>query len=480
MTETPNLNLALIDQGAQKHVIANRAFSTLDALVMLAVSGRDSATAPPDPQEGERHLVPETGWASHPGKAGRIAHFVENAWSFYVPKPGWLCFVASENVLLAFDGESWRPAIETAGPLQNLARLGIGTTADDTNPLSAKLNNALFAARTDGEGGDGHLRYKLSKESAGKTLSFLFQDNYSGRAEFGLTGDDDFHIKVSSDGATWREALTVDAASGRVTLPAGATNLRERLTADRVYYVAAGGGSDGNDGRSALTPFATIPHAIEIACRLDFDGHTVTISCADGAYPPFMMERGWVGGGRLVLRGNPSSPQNVTIISPSHAVIINAELGAGVLRLDGFKLSTTVDGSAVSLSGSGLVEIQNLDFGPAVWNHLYLANAFVRVRAIGDYAISGGAQTHVNATLGGSVTLTGRTVTLSGTPAFSQPFVSIGQCGRLSADGAVFAGAATGTRYAAFNNGVIFVNGAGPNVFPGDAAGYVFNGGQYI
>ncbi|MCB1328258.1 MAG: hypothetical protein KDK28_01805, partial [Maritimibacter sp.] len=35
----------------------------------------------------------------------------------------------------------------------------------------------------------------------------LFQTGFSGRAEFGLTGDDDFSVKLSADGSTWVEAL---------------------------------------------------------------------------------------------------------------------------------------------------------------------------------------------------------------------------------------------------------------------------------
>ena len=97
--------------------------------------------------------------------------------------------------------------------------LGVGTTADATNPFSAKLNNALFTAKTVAEGGDGDLRYKLSKEAAANTLSFLFQDNYSGRAEIGLTGDDDFHFKVSPDGSTWHDGIVIDRTTGRGTFP---------------------------------------------------------------------------------------------------------------------------------------------------------------------------------------------------------------------------------------------------------------------
>jgi hypothetical protein len=62
--------------------------------------------------------------------------------------------------------------------LQKLSAARRRTTADATNPFSAKLNNALWVAKTVAEGGDGHLRYKMSKESAAKTLSLLFQDNF--------------------------------------------------------------------------------------------------------------------------------------------------------------------------------------------------------------------------------------------------------------------------------------------------------------
>jgi hypothetical protein len=57
----------------------------------------------------------------------------------------------------------------------------------------------------------------LSKESASKTLSFLLQDNFSGRAEFGLTGDDDFHFKVSANGSAWVDALRLDKTTGLMT-----------------------------------------------------------------------------------------------------------------------------------------------------------------------------------------------------------------------------------------------------------------------
>jgi hypothetical protein len=49
----------------------------------------------------------------------------------------------------------------------------------------------------------------------------LFQTNFSGRAEIGLTGDDDFHFKVSPDGSNWLDAIAVDKATGKLALGQG-------------------------------------------------------------------------------------------------------------------------------------------------------------------------------------------------------------------------------------------------------------------
>ena len=62
----------------------------------------------------------------------------------------------------------------------------------------------------------GDLRYVLNKEDGAKVLSLLFQSGWSGRAEIGLVGDDDLVLKVSPDGAAWREAVRVDRQTGRV------------------------------------------------------------------------------------------------------------------------------------------------------------------------------------------------------------------------------------------------------------------------
>jgi len=225
---SPNLGLPLYQTKQDEfEVLHNEALSMLDALVMLAVKDRDLSAPPLSPALGDRYLVKATGTGDFAGMDDRVAQFDIGGWNFYAPLPGWTCYVQDERLLLVWDGDSWEPALDVLSgmaALQNVSLLGVGTTADATNPLSAKLNNVLWTAKTVAEGGDGHLRYKLSKESAAKTLSLLFQDNFSGRAEVGLTGDDDFHFKVSPDGSSWLEAIVIDRTTGKLLIGQGFTD----------------------------------------------------------------------------------------------------------------------------------------------------------------------------------------------------------------------------------------------------------------
>ncbi len=102
-------------------------------------------------------------------------------------------------------------AIAMAAANVSALYLGLGgASADATNRLSINAPASLF-----NHAGAGH-QVKVNKAAATDTGSFLFQTGFSGRAEFGLTGSDDFQIKVSPDGATWFNALQLERTSGRV------------------------------------------------------------------------------------------------------------------------------------------------------------------------------------------------------------------------------------------------------------------------
>ena len=73
---------------------------------------------------------------------------------------------------------------------------------------------------------------KLNKATAADTASITYEDNLSGRAELGLTGDDAFHVKVSPNGSSWYEALNIAQALGprdAADRPAGVSGDAEPL-----------------------------------------------------------------------------------------------------------------------------------------------------------------------------------------------------------------------------------------------------------
>jgi hypothetical protein len=136
---------------------------------------------------------------------------------------------------LRADGTWAAPPDPTA--LQNLSLLGVNATADATNKLAVASSAILF-----NNVGNG-MQVKVNKNAAADTASFLFQTNFSGRAEFGTTGDDDFHFKVSSDGSTWFEALTINRTNGVISLPQGLSALPSFTSSAKGVVPASGGGT---------------------------------------------------------------------------------------------------------------------------------------------------------------------------------------------------------------------------------------------
>jgi len=246
MNDTPNLALPYIFAAqAQKHVTHNEAIRALDCLVQLAVISQTLTTPPATPAEGDRYIVPSAASGDWSDQTNKIAAYQDGAWAFYAPKEGWLAWVTSANVLAIYAAGTWSAlpsggggsgGVSDHGLLMGLSdddhpqyhtdargdarympidpqAIGINATADTTNRLAVASPASLF-----NHDGNGH-QVKVNKNSAGDTASFLFQNGFSGRAEIGLAGDDDFHFKVSADGAAWHEGIKIDRATGRVNFP---------------------------------------------------------------------------------------------------------------------------------------------------------------------------------------------------------------------------------------------------------------------
>lgn len=224
MNDSANLSLPYLEAAqAQKHVTHNDALTLLDACVQLSVSDRNVVEAPLSPVAGVRYIIGASGVGDFAGRPNQIAYWDEAGWRFLSPQVGWLAWVVSQGALFVFDVDGWSAIESRLSELQNLRRLGIGAMADSANPFTAKLNAMLFAALSQEEGGSGDLRFTLNKQSAGASVSQIYQTAWSGRAETGLMGDDKFRIKVSSDGSAWRVGLEIEPFDGAASFAGGSS-----------------------------------------------------------------------------------------------------------------------------------------------------------------------------------------------------------------------------------------------------------------
>lgn len=207
----------ILQSQSQKEVTHNSGLDLIDSLLQAACVSVSVNTPPGSPVAGDCYVVgtsPTGAWA---GQAKAVA-FYTTGWNFIVPWEGLTVWANDTNILNTYDGSAWG-ATYNLSQFNNLTMLGINTTADATNKLSVSSSAILF----NNIGND--IQVKINKNASGDKASFLFQTGFSGRAEFGLLGDDNFTLKVSANGSTFFNALKMLAASGRVALKANATGL---------------------------------------------------------------------------------------------------------------------------------------------------------------------------------------------------------------------------------------------------------------
>lgn len=353
--------------------------------------------------------------------------------------------------------------------LSNVPLVGVNATADSTNKLAIQSAASLFD-----NAGNGH-QQKINKAAASDTASQLYQTNYSGRAEIGLTGDDDFHFKVSADGSTWREAIKIDRTTGKVSFPQ--LGVREVLTANRTYYVASAG-SDTSDGLTTATAFATLQKAENVARTIDFNGFTVTISIGDGTYTS------GVTVGQKVGQALPSNYRFTSTSLDATKVALSITSGncfncGAPCTIDRLTLQTNTFGSAINVTAAVLVQFQLVTFGACFSSMLAVVAPGAKIQSVGVFTVAGSAVNFAAATDGGQIQVESTTITITGTPAFASGFVLASRTGLILMRALTFSGSATGVRYQAATNGIISTGGGGASYFPGGTAGFTATGGQY-
>ncbi len=223
---TPNLSLEpLVSAQAQKHVTVNEALARIDAAMQLTVLDRDLADPPQSPADGDRYLVSADATGLWSGHDGHIAAWdsAAVAWLFLTPRDGWRVWVVDESALLVLVDTVWQSVGGDTTSLNPASGgvIGVNTTADSINRLTVKSDAALFS-HDDVTPGSGDMRLTLNKASPANDTSLTLQTGFSARAQVGLTGDDDLRMKVSPDGSTFHDGLSIDNGTGAVRVHNGA------------------------------------------------------------------------------------------------------------------------------------------------------------------------------------------------------------------------------------------------------------------
>jgi len=212
MTDTsPRLALPYLQASqAQKHVTMNDALRQLDALVQMGVEEIGANTPPSSGGDGLLYALGTDAQGDWTGQDGLIAQRRGTGWAFVAPQDGWRVWDRQTGQVHLFTHAlGWQPELPE---LQNLDGVGIGTGSDPVNRLAVASEAALFTHA------GSHHRTTLNKATAGDDASHSYQVNWSPRALTGLLGSEDYTVKVSPDGATWHEALSIDHGTGVVSM----------------------------------------------------------------------------------------------------------------------------------------------------------------------------------------------------------------------------------------------------------------------
>jgi hypothetical protein len=287
MEQTGRYELPLLmPSQAQKHVTHNEALTLIDGLMHPSIKSFSESAPPVGVAVDDMFFVGPSASGDWFGESGKLAIFTDMGWRFAAVRQGMIAQDSASGLYVNFDGTAWQPLAD-ALDFSAVPALGINTNADSTNRLAVRSNAALLTAVNAGDGGNGDMRVTVNKEAAVDTASLVFQTGFSGRAEFGLAGDDDFRVKVSANGSAWTDALTINRLNGQVTLAGnsvGNAALADVASATIKGRASAGTG-DPEDLTAAqatalLNPFTTALKGVTPASG----GGTVNFLRADGTW----------------------------------------------------------------------------------------------------------------------------------------------------------------------------------------------------
>lgn len=372
MADTANISLPLMEAAqSQKHVTHNEALLILDAVVQLSVLTDDLTAPPGGAVDGDRHIVGSGATGAWDDKDLNVAVRLDGAWTFLVPKEGWLCWVQDTGKLKVWISGAWVDFASGAGLVGSsslddgtILELGVNTSADSTNRFAVKTNAVLFS-HDDVTPGTGDLRITLNKSAAGKDAGFTFQDAFSTRALFGLLGNDDWGVKVSPDGSTFYDALVIDKDTGNVAIGTSSDANNKLLVSGEAMLFTNGGDlrftfNKGSSSDDVALTFQSGFSARALVGLLGDDDFTFKVT-PDGSsfYTSFVIDK---DNGQVNFKQLTGHERGYTTVV-SNAITVTAGFmnltGAGPVTLS--TINGGFDGAEVTIqhTGGGTLTISN-------------------------------------------------------------------------------------------------------------------------
>jgi hypothetical protein len=280
------------------------------------------------------------------------------------------------------------------------------------------------------------------------------------------------HEPTGAFDAYW--ILVAQGFTGTVTYADMAAGvIRERLTANRTYYVLKAG-SDSNTGlvNNAGGAFLTIAKALSVASTLDCGTFNLTIEVGAGTYAEAVSLPRMLGSGNFTLTGNTLAYDRV--ISGSGAGAISNSGGSKWL-VSGFELTSTTRNIYGSGAGSqlSLAKIKFSGIG-AGQQHIYGETGAFFLLNSGTFDIHGGSTggQFINMARGAQLNCFSAVINLNASVVFSAFVQAIGGSASFGSTTInVGAFTMTGNRFYVGLHGLISTGGAGASYFPGTIAG---------
>ncbi|MBT1509396.1 hypothetical protein KIP88_02680 [Bradyrhizobium sp. SRL28] len=285
----------------------------------------------------------------------------------------------------------------------------------------------------------------------------------------------------------------------------GIPGLPNFLTAPKDIYVNNATGNDVTyDGTTAAFvtgtihgPFKTIQRAANEVTKYNLNGFNITVHVADGTYATpsgqTTIQYMPTGSGFVIYLGNRATPANVVVQSVNRTALQIS--GAGQAQVFGFKFTSSGSNAGDPCAGVFLDRVRltmgDVEFGFCSGYMVGVTRGASMV--MGDHWYINGSSPGNPYASGGFIACF-FSATVESSPAIYPLymhtnvaisvgyFVSSSQFGALNLTWTSYAGFAnvSGQKYIATANGVISSGGGGASYYPGNMAGTVASGGQYV